>query len=698
MKTDNNYDAIVIGAGSGGLTSAVGLTKIGKRVLLVEREHMGGECTNTGCVPSKALLHHAKAHWTATKVAGTTTQSETYRQEAFASVRNTINEILAEETPERFKDIGIDVVMGEAVFNGKCSIKVGEETYNYKKAIVSTGSAPRMIDIPNLNPDLILTNQNIFELESIPEQILIIGGGPIGMEMGQALAMLGSRVTIVDNGTRFAHLEDEKISPIIEKRFRDLGINIILNASMKSADGNTAEIEIKENGDGDEGEVRAEHIHFDKVLIAIGRVPNLPQGLESAGIKSSQYGITVDKNWQTTNRDVYALGDVSARMKFTHVADDTARQVVTRIASKGLLSVKEKSIPKVTYVSPEIAQVGISWEEAKKQYREDMIMRVEVPQSRNDRAITDEETDGILIVIVKRISGRVLGAHLAGPRAGEIISIFTLAIDEKISLWKLRSLIYSYPTYSLIVKKAGDVFFAQQIGSLKEDILCIFKRNLTKIIALLFWATIIYAFQHYKISNDLSYKDVAFSMLHFFTSTAWGPVLYMGLYAIRPVILFPATIMTALSGALFGFWWGVLYTIIGENMSANFAYSIGRFFGKGIKLENSIIGGWVEALRKKPFESVLFMRLFYFPFDLTNYGSGILKIKWSAYFTATLIGIMPGLTTFVALGASIKLEEFQETGLTFDAFDPKFLALSVVIFISSILLSKYLKKHKARSV
>jgi pyruvate/2-oxoglutarate dehydrogenase complex dihydrolipoamide dehydrogenase (E3) component/uncharacterized membrane protein YdjX (TVP38/TMEM64 family) len=692
MKTDNNYDAIVIGAGSGGLTSAVGLTKIGKRVLLVEREHMGGECTNTGCIPSKALLHYAHQHWTATKVAGKTTQSETYRQEAFSFVRDMIDEILAEETPEQFEKMGIDVVMGEAVFKSKCSITVGETTYKYKKAIISTGSAPRMIDIPNLNEDLILTNQNLFNLESIPKHTLILGGGPIGMEIGQALAMLGSQVTIVDNGSRFAHLEDEKISPIIEKRFRDLGINILLNATIKNVAGTTAEIEIKENED--ENSVRTEHVHFDKLLIGIGRVPNLPKGLEEAGIAFSQYGITVDKNWQTTNRDVYALGDVSARMKFTHVADDTARQVVTRIASRGLFSVKTKSIPKVTYVSPEIAQVGISWEEAQKQYDDDQIMRIEVPQSRNDRAVTDEETDGVLVVIAKRLSGKVLGAHLIGPRAGEIISIFTLAIDEKISLWKLRSLIYSYPTYSLIVKKAGDVFFAQQISSLKRDILCVFKRNITKIIALIFWGIIIYSFQHYRISNDLSYKDVAFSMLHFFTSTAWGPVLYMGLYAIRPVILFPATIMTALSGALFGFWWGVLYTIIGENMSANFAYSIGRFFGKGIKLENSIIGGWVEALRNKPFESVLFMRLFYFPFDLTNYGSGILKIKWSSYFTATLIGILPGMTTFVALGAAIDLEEFQKTGITFDAFDPRFLALSVVIFIASILLSKYLKKHK----
>ncbi len=693
MSEKKNYDAVVIGAGSGGLTSAVGLSKIGKRVLLVEREHMGGECTNTGCIPSKALLHYAKQYQQATKITGHAVESETHRQEAFQYVRKVVDGILAEETPEHFAQMGIDVIMGEASFTGKCTIEVNGKGYDFKKAIIATGSAPRMIDIPGLDPDLILTNQNIFELHDIPKQLLIIGGGPIGMEMGQALAMLGSQVTIVDNGERFARLEDEAISPIIENRFRELGINILVNASVKKVDGEVAEVAVKEVGGG-EAATHLEHIPFDKVLMAVGRTPNLPEGLEKAGIAYTEHDIKVNHNWQTTNRHIYALGDVATRLKFTHVADDTARQVVTGIATKGLFGVREKAVPKVTYTDPEIAQVGLSWKQAQAEYPEDRIMRLEVPYSKSDRAKTDEATEGTLVVVAKRLSGEVLGANLIGASAGEIISLFTLAIDENISMWKLRSVIYAYPTHSLIVKKAGDAFFATQISSLKTDIFGLFKRNFTKIIALIFWAGLIYAFQNYKISNGLSYQDVAFSLLDFFTSTMWGPIVYMGLYAIRPLILFPATIMTALSGALFGFWWGVIYTIIGENASANFAYAIGRFFGNSFKLGNSIIGRWAEALRRKPFESVLFMRLFYVPFDLTNYGSGILKIKWSAYFTATVIGIMPGLVTFVALGAAIDLEKFKENGITFDAFDPKYLTLSITIFIASITLSHYLKKRR----
>jgi uncharacterized membrane protein YdjX (TVP38/TMEM64 family) len=299
------------------------------------------------------------------------------------------------------------------------------------------------------------------------------------------------------------------------------------------------------------------------------------------------------------------------------------------------------------------------------------------------------------VVIVRRLSGVVLGAHIIGPTAGEIISLFTLAIDNKITMWKLRSLIYAYPTYSLIVKKAGDQFFARQLGELKVDAHRAIKRHAPKIIALIFWAALIYFFQHYRITNGLSYSDVLLSLVHFFTSTIWGPVIYMVLYAIRPLVLFPATLLTALSGVLFGFWWGIVYTVIGENASANLAYWIGRYFGKDMKLEDSIIGNWVTALRDRPFGTVLFMRLFYVPFDLTNYGSGILKIKWPSYFIATLIGIIPGLTTFVALGAALDLESFSENGLTFEAFDPRFLALSVTIFFVSLLLSKYLKRWHA---
>lgn len=688
------YDVIVIGAGSGGLTSAIGLKKIGKEVLLIEKDQMGGECTNSGCIPSKALLHRAKSYHHAKQIAGETGQTESYRNNALSYVRDTIKNVLEEETPDVLRAMGVAIEMGEAIFKTKCSLEVNGQEYAYKHAIIATGSSPRLLNIEGLSEEDVLTNQNIFELKEIPSKLLIIGSGPIGMEMGEAFSMLGSNVTIASIDGRFARLEDEMISSIIEEKFNSLGIKIHLNASIQKVEDKTAIFVIK-NSDEVLGE---EHVVFDKVLIAIGRTPNIPKGLHDAGIKSDTACIKVDNQYRTSNKHVYALGDVTQRLKFTHTADDTARQVVTRIATKKIFRVsKRKAVPKVTYTLPEIAQVGLSYTEALQKYDERELMRIEVSYLENDRAKTDEKTDGLMIVTVRRVLGTVLGANIIGENAGDLISIFGIAIDRKISMWRLRSVIYPYPTYSLLVKKAGDHFFGRQVADLKKDLMYCLMSALPKIVALLFWGTLIFFYHHYKIENALSYRDMMVVLFQFFTETAWGPIAYMAVYAIRPLIFFPATLLTALSGALFGFWWGILFTILGENTSANLAYWIGRFFGNGLKLEDSIIGNWVHKLRNEPFGSVLFMRLFYVPFDLTNYGSGILKVPWVSYFFATLIGIMPGLTVFVALGAGIN--DITNFELTFDAFNIKFILLSAIIFSFSILGAKLLKRwHPTKEV
>lgn len=689
----NTYDVVVIGAGSGGLTTAVGFQKVGKKVLLVEREHMGGECTNTGCVPSKALLHVASKHYNAAVVAGSTRMLGAYRKEVFPQVRAVIDSFLEEEQPETFQNMGIDVAWGDAEFLTPYTIKVADEIFEFKKAVIASGSSPRPLPIKGVQDADILTNQNIFQLDKIPAKLLVIGGGPIGMEMAHAFAMLGSEVTIATIDDTVGHLEDEAVRPFVQKVFEDLGVNIITNAFIKGALGKEAVFDIKEN----DAVIGQEKVPFDKILIAIGRVPNIPRGIAEAGIDASRQGIVVDSQFRTTNRRVYAVGDVAQRLKFTHTADNNARGIVAHSISHGLLRIKHnRAVPKVTFLTPEIAQTGLSWEEATKKFGEANLMRIEVPLTTNDRAKSEGRgEEGVLVIIAKRLRGTIVGAHAAAPHAGELIATLTVAIDHKVSLWKLRSTIFAYPTYSLAIKKAGDYFFAQQIASLKPDIRAWVKRAAPKIIAGLFWFFILYSFHSYRVENALSYRDVLFNIVDFFTTSAWGPVIYMVLYAIRPIILFPATLLTALSGALFGLWGGIFYTILGENASANLAYFIGRFFGKDLHLEDSIIGTWVTALREKPFASVLFMRLFYVPFDLTNYASGILKLPWRHYALATVIGIMPGLTTFVALGAAVDLDEFRMNGISAEVFDIKFLFLSVFIFIVSLAASRMLQKRRA---
>ena len=688
----NDFDVIVIGAGSGGLTSAVGATKAGKKVLLVERDKLGGECTNAGCIPSKALLHRAREYAVAKKVSGEGTETETFRQDSLKYVHEIVKEFQAEETPTAFETIGMKVVIGEACFKDQRSIIVNDTVYHYKTAIIATGSSPRMMSVPGLNEMDVLTNQNLFKLDRIPDRLLIIGAGGIGLEMAHAFGTLGSKVTLVAREDTLANRFDPAIQKIVTEHFAKLGVEVLTKANLKRVENRVAYF-----GQVDDEEKEITTVFYDKILLAIGRIPNLPTGLAESGIDfQANRGILVDQNQRTTNHHVYALGDVVAGDdRLTHVADTRARGVVTRLVSRGWLRLgKPKAVPKVLYTEPEIAQVGMSYEIALQKYGENRIRKIETPLSTNDRAKTTGDTNGVLIVVARRLSGAILGAQIVAPTAGDLIAIFSLAIEEKISLWKLHRVIYAYPTYSLLIKKAGDVFLAKQLASLKKDLLGWFTRHLPKLIAALFWGLLIYSFHHYRITNELTYQAITLQLFDFFTGTAWGPILYMILYAIRPLILFPATLLTALSGALFGFWWGVLYTIVGENASANLAYWIGRFFGHSLDLENTRLGSWIESLRTHSFETVMAMRLFYVPFDLTNYGSGVVKAKWREYALATLIGIMPGLLTFVALGAALDLEEFRMTGMIKNALNPTFLAISVIIFIASLLLSRWFKHRK----
>ena len=679
------FDVVVIGAGSGGLTTAVGCAKIGKRVLLIERSHIGGECTNSGCIPSKALLHHAKSYAAAVAISGENGNTENFRREAFNYVRTKITETLATETPEHFTKIGITVVPGEAIFTGLRTIRVGNEDYTFTQAIIATGSSPRLIEIPSLVAEDTLTNQNLFDQDDVPKRSLIIGGGPIGLEMGQAFSLLGSQVTIVDTGTTLAKLEDPSVANVLQQEFLKAGITFIGNAHVTAVNQKVATIT---TADG-----TTHQVPFDKVLVAIGRIPNLPAGLDTASITSTEFGITVDRNYQTNNKRIYALGDVADRLKFTHQADDVARGVVTRIATRGFSTIKTKAVPKVTYTEPELAQVGMSYADAVTTHGETAIHRIEVPFSANDRARTDSAEAGVLVVIAKRLSGKILGAHSAGAHAGELITPFTLAIDNNLSLWKLRRSIYAYPTYSLLIKKAGDYFFAKQMTTLRGDLGNAFKHALPHLVVITLWITGLIAFYQYQSAHHLGATEATLTLFNFITLSSTGPLLYILAYTIRPLTFIPGTLMTILSGVFFGFWGGLVYTILGANLSALFAYAIGRFFGsKQNPNSASIFGRFTASCRTHPFTSVLTMRLIFLPFDAVNYGSGFLRIPFVPYALATFVGTLLGIATFVAIGASLSVTEFQAHGMNVHAINSSYLLLSAGIFVASIVIARLLKR------
>ncbi len=342
-----------------------------------------------------------------------------------------------------------------------------------------------------------------------------------------------------------------------------------------------------------------------------------------------------------------------------------------------------------------MAQVGILWSEAVATYSADRVMRIEVPFTDNDRANTDDATAGVLVVIARRLNGNILGAHIIGPAAGEILTIFTLAIDQNISLWKLQKLIFAYPTYSLIVKKAADQFVGRQLNELVSDSKKSIRRHGLKIVAAGIWITAIIALNSYQTTQGLTTTQSAINLFNVITMTLWGPLLYVLLYAIRPVTFFPATALTILSGIFFGFLWGIILTVIAATLAAGVAYWVGRFFGANLRLEDSALGNSISTVREHTFSAVLTMRLIFAPFDLVSYAAGVLRTKFTPFISATFLGIILGTATFVSIGASLDLQEFATTGFSLNLFEPKFLTLSGGIFIASLLLSKFLTRWKA---
>lgn len=695
-----DFDVIVIGAGSGGLTAAIGLAKVGKKVLLVERDKMGGECTNSGCIPSKSLIHHAREYGTAKESAGETDKLKAYKDKIFDLVRKKISDIRSEESPSVIeKHHGVKVVLGEASFTDSHRVriqkKMDHETHSAKFIVIATGSSPRRFEIPGLDDKKLLTNENLFELKEAPKKILIIGGGPIGCEMAQALTHLGSKVTIANKASHLVPREEHEISDKVQKIFEEQGMKIINSATISRCERNFAIIE-QEKG-MKKKTITQYKISFDFLLLSIGRVPNMASlNIDSAGIKCTDKGISVDRHYRTNKKHIFAIGDVSSVAKFTHSAEDQARHVVKKILLKLVPAENKKPLPRVTYMNEEVASVGMTYAQACRKYDHNQLMKITVPYGASDRSKTDEAGSGVGIVTAKRLSGKILGASLMGKNAGELISVFTLAIQNGISLFKLNKMIVPYPVLGQLYKKISDQFLAITFKDLKNDLKYLFTKHSLKLLAVLFWGIALFLFYRYKTVNDLSSLDLVRQLFEFVTGTTYGPFAYILVYAIRPIIFFPATLLTLISGALFGFWWGILYTIVGENMSANLAYGIGRYLGKDFckpGTDGGMLSSWQNDLRENSFISVLVMRFIYIPFDLTNYGCGLLCIHWPAYFFATFIGILPGLITFVSFGATIEnIESFELSSIS---FNPMQLLVSIVLFLSSLVFAKLvLRKHK----
>jgi pyruvate/2-oxoglutarate dehydrogenase complex dihydrolipoamide dehydrogenase (E3) component len=448
-------DICIIGAGSGGLSIAAGAVQMGARVVLIEAGEMGGDCLNAGCVPSKALIAAAKhAHAMTTGAAFGITP--VVPQIDFAAVKDHVARVIAGIAPvdsqERFEGLGVRVIRAWAKFTAPDCVEAGGYRIKARRYVVATGSRPLVPQIPGIDAVPYLTNETIFAQRERPEHLIIIGGGPIGMEMAQAHQRLGCRVTVVEGASAFGR-DDADAAAVVLARLRAEGVEILENAPVVRVGGaqGAVEVEIK-----DGRVVRGSHL-----LMAVGRQVTLDAlGLEVAGVEFTRKGVTVGADLRSSNRRVYAVGDAAGGLQFTHVAGYHAgiviRQMLFGLPSKASTA----HIPWATYTDPELAQVGLTEAEARKAHGAALtVLRSDYAE--NDRAQAGLETEGLIKVMV--VKGRPVGATIAGAQAGELIGLWAMAIAAGLKMGAVAGTVLPYPTLGELSKRAAGAYFSPKL-------------------------------------------------------------------------------------------------------------------------------------------------------------------------------------------------------------------------------------------
>ncbi|MGH2642761.1 MAG: dihydrolipoyl dehydrogenase family protein [Chitinophagaceae bacterium] len=465
------YDMIVIGAGSGGLGMSLFLNKIGLKVLLIDKtdKNIGGDCLNYGCVPSKALIHLSRIIHDAKKAEtlGLTLSGKLDINKVANYIDAKQNIIRRHENADYILQQGVDMILGTASFAGKNSIRVNDKIYTGKRIVLASGSHPRKLNIPGIEQVLYYDNESIFDLMHLPERWLVVGGGPIGMEIGQALNRLGSKVSVVQSGNRILPHDEESVTGILLEQLQKEGMQFIFNARpVKFVSPTEAIIQTKDN--------RIQSLHFDAVMAAVGRESHLDElDLPRAGIQVENHKIASNKFLRTTNKHVYVCGDIAGNLQFSHAAEQHVRLLLNNFLSPFKKRLDNSHMSWVTFTDPELATFGLN--ETRLQKGKRSFEKLEFNFDEDDRAVVDDYTYGKLILYIskKKVFGKtkILGGVMIAPHAGELIQELILMNTAGLSINKIFNKIYPYPVASRVNQHIIANYKSQQLTLLLIKIL-----------------------------------------------------------------------------------------------------------------------------------------------------------------------------------------------------------------------------------
>ena len=460
IREEITADLCIIGAGSGGLSLAAATSQLGLKVVLIEKGKMGGDCLNYGCVPSKAMIAAGKrAHMMRSSAPFGVQPVEPqidYRR-VHAHIHEVIAAIAPNDSVERFTGLGVKVIQAAGSFVDKSTVRAGDTLVRARRFCIATGSSPFVPPIPGLDTAPHFTNETIFDNDRPLGHLIVIGGGPIGIELAQAHLRLGAQVTVLE-GMKALGKDDPELTEVVLKKLAEEGLIVREGTKVERIEHRMGVVRVHVSGPGG-----AEVIEGNHILVATGRKPNVDGlNLEAAGIAYDRRGIKVAPSLLTTNSKVYAIGDVAGGLQFTHVANYHAGVVLKRICFRLPVKAGTDHIPWVTFTEPELANVGLSEDEARKRHGSVNVYRW--PYHENDRAQAERTTEGFVKVVTDK-RDRIVGAAVVGEHAGELIQMWSLAVSKRMKIADMTQWVSPYPTLSEVNKRAALRYYASKAGS-----------------------------------------------------------------------------------------------------------------------------------------------------------------------------------------------------------------------------------------